>query len=309
MIYTVTLNPSVDLFLDIKKLEYGKKNHVDDEFTLPGGKAINVSRVLSQLNIPTVATGFTGGHQGDFIKEWLNKEDIMTDFVDIQSQNRTNVKILFNNEETVINSYGPGVSHEEIGELLHYLSRVGEGDTIVMGGSVPKLEDQDDYDIYQRMVSLAKANKAQFIADIPAEYLVNVIKEGPILVKPNLEDLEIIFDTKIETKEQLVYYGKQIVEMGAKYAIVSYGAEGSMFFDDKGNAYIADQIATEYVVNSTACRDAMIGGFIGTFVKTSDPLEAYKMAVAAATATAKVIDLPNRKQIEEELPQVKITKL
>lgn len=309
MIYTVTLNPSVDLFLAMHKLEYGKKSHVDDEFTLPGGKALNVSRVLSQLNIPTVATGFTGGHQGEFIKEWLNKEDIMTDFVDIQCQNRTNVKLLIDNEETVINSYGPNVSHEEIGELLHYLSRVGEGDTIVMGGSVPKLEDTDDYDIYQRMVSLAKANKAQFIIDIPAEYLVNVIKEGPILVKPNKEDLEVIFDTKIENNEQLAYYGKQIIEMGAKYAIVSYGAEGSMFFDDKGNVYIADQIDTEYVVNSTACRDAMIGGFIGTFVKTSDPLEAYKMAVAAATATAKVMDLPNRKQIEDELAEVKITKL
>ena len=309
MIYTVTLNPSVDLFLDMNNLEYGKKNHVDDEFTLPGGKAINVSRVLSQLNIPTVATGFTGGYQGDFIKEWLNKEDIMTDFVEIECQNRTNVKLLLNNEETTINSYGPSVSHEEIGELLHYLSRVGEGDTIVMGGSVPKLEDQDDYDIYQRMVSLAKANKAHFIADIPAEYLVKVIKEGPILVKPNKEDLEIIFDTKIETKEQLAYYGKQIVEMGAKYAIVSYGAEGSMFFDDKGNAYIADQIETENVVNSVACRDAMIGGFIGTYVRISDPLKAYKMAVAAATATAKVVDLPNRKQIEDEIPLVKITKL
>ncbi|MDD7304949.1 MAG: 1-phosphofructokinase family hexose kinase [Peptoniphilaceae bacterium] len=309
MIYTVTLNPSVDLFLDMNNLNYGKTNYVDGEFTLPGGKAINVSRVLAQLNIPTVATGFTGGYQGDFIKEWLDKEDIMTDFVDIECQNRTNVKLLLDNVETTINSIGPRVNHDEIGELLHYLSRVGEADTIVMGGSVPKLEDPDDYDIYQRMVSLAKANKAHFIADVPAEYLLNIIKEGPILVKPNIEDLEVVFNTKIDTKEQLAYYGKQIVEMGAKYAIVSYGAEGSMFFDDKGNAYIADEIKTDKVVNSVACRDAMIGGFIGTFVRISDPLEAYKMAVAAATATAKVIDLPTRKQIEDEIDLVKITKL
>lgn len=309
MIYTVTLNPSVDLFLNMNKLEYGKRNNVDGEFSLPGGKAINVSRVLSQLNIPTVATGFTGGHQGVFIKDWLKKEDIMTDFVEINSPNRTNVKLLLDNVETTINSLGPKVSHGEIGELLHYLSRVGEGDTIVMGGSVPKLEDSSDIDIYQRMVSLAKANKAHFIADVPAEYLLDVIKEGPILVKPNLDDLEVIFDTKIKSKEELAYYGKQIVEMGAKYAIVSYGAEGSMFFDDKGNAYIADQIPTENVINSVACRDAMIGGFIGTYVRTSDPLEAYKMAVAAATATAKVIDLPNRQEIELEIPEVVITKL
>lgn len=309
MIYTVTLNPSVDLFLNLKNLEYGEKNQVHNEFTLPGGKALNVSRVLSQLNIPTIATGFIGGYQGKFIKKWLKKEDIMTDFVDIKEQNRTNVKLLIDDVETTINSIGPIVSHKEIGELLHYLSRVGEGDTIIMGGSVPPLADKEDYDIYDRMVAVAKANKAHFIADIPAQYLVNVIKEKPILVKPNNTDLEIIFNTKIETKEQLAYYGKQIIEMGAQYAIVSYGAEGSMFFNSNGDAYIAEQIHTENVINSVACRDAMIGGFIGTYVRISDPVESYRVAVAAATATARVVDLPTREEIEAVLPEVIINKL
>lgn len=310
MIYTVTLNPSVDLFFVMDKLDLGEKNNIKSEFTLPGGKALNVSRVLSQLNIPTIATGFTGGYQGKFIRKWLKNEDIMTDFVQIANSSRTNVKLLLNNEETTINSIGPRVTHDEIGELIHYLSRVGEGDTIIMGGSVPPLCDEVDYDIYDRMVSIAKANKAQFIADIPAEYLVNVIKENPILVKPNLTDLETIFDTKIESKEELAFYGRQIIEMGAKYAIVSYGAEGSMLFDSNGDCYIAEQIHTnqEDIVNSIACRDAMISGFIGTYVRISDPIESYKVAVAAATATARVLDLPTREEIEACLDQVVINK-
>ncbi len=196
MIYTVTLNPSVDVFLEVKNLNIGNKNHVTDEFTLPGGKALNVSRVLSQLQIPTVATGFIGGHQGEFIKEWLDKENIMTDFVEIEEANRTNIKLLVNNEETTINSKGPNISHYEVDELLYYLSRVGEGDTIVMGGSIPPMEEKADEDIYSRMVSIAKANKANFIADIPAKYLPDVIKEGPILVKPNVDDLMEIFGEK-----------------------------------------------------------------------------------------------------------------
>lgn len=306
MIYTVTLNPSVDVILEVKNLNIGDKNHVSDEFTLPGGKALNVSRVLSQLKIPTVATGFIGGHQGKFIEEWLDKENIMTDFVNIEEESRTNIKLLLDNEETTINSKGPNVSHYEVDELLYYLSRVGEGDTIVMGGSVPQMEEKVDEDIYSRMVSIAKANGSQFIADIPAKYLPAVIKEGPILVKPNVEDLMEIFGTKIETIEDMDKYGKKIIEMGAQNAIVSYGKKGSMFFNKDGHSYISEEIHINKVVNSVACRDAMIGGFIGTLVRSSDTIEAYKVAVAAATATAEVLDLPTREEIEKIIPKVVI---
>lgn len=306
MIYTVTLNPSVDVFLEVENLQMNDKNHVKDEFTLPGGKAINVSRVLAQLNIPTVATGFLGGHQGDFISQWLSREDIITDFVNIKNPSRTNIKLLLDGGETTINSKGPAVSHEEVDELLYYLSRVREGDTIVMGGSVPPLKDQIDYDIYMRMVSLARANKANFIADIPAEYLKTVLKEGPILVKPNSEDLEKIFDIKINSTKDINKYGKKIIEMGAENAIVSYGEEGSMFFSKDGKSYIAEEIDLDKVSNTIACRDAMIGGFIGTLVKTSDTLKAFRLAVAAATATAKVVDLPSRDEIEEFIDKVTI---
>lgn len=306
MIYTVTLNPSVDVILEVKNLNIGEKNHVTNEFTLPGGKALNVSRVLSQLKIPTVATGFIGGHQGKFIEEWLDKENIMTDFVNIEEESRTNIKLLLDNEETTINSKGPNVSHYEVDELLYYLSRVGEGDTIVMGGSVPQMEEKVDEDIYSRMVSIAKANGSHFIADIPAEYLPAVIKEGPILVKPNVEDLMEIFGTKIETIEDMDKYGKKIIEMGAQNAIVSYGKKGSMFFNKDGHSYISEEIHINEVVNSVACRDAMIGGFIGTLVRSSDTIEAYKVAVASATATAEVLDLPTREEIEKIIPKVVI---
>ena len=306
MIYTVTLNPSVDVFLEVNNLNIGNRNHVSDEFTLPGGKALNVSRVLSQLKIPTVATGFIGGHQGNFIEQWLDKENIMTDYVNIEEENRTNIKLLLDNEETTIDSKGPNISHFEVDELLYYLSRVGEGDTIVFGGSVPPMEEKADEDIYSRMISIAKANKANFIADIPAKYLPGAIKENPILVKPNVDDLMEIFGTKIETIEDMDKYGKKIVEMGAQNAIVSYGKKGSMFFSEDGHSYISEEIHLNEVVNSVACRDAMIGGFIGTLVRTNDTLEAYKVAVAAATATAEVLDLPTRKDIEKIIPKVVI---
>ena len=96
MIYTVTLNPSIDLFVEVDKLNPGYNNNIKTERTLPGGKAINVSRILSQLRIPTTATGFLGGYQGYFIKDCLKKEEILTDFVDIGQSNRINIKIFDN---------------------------------------------------------------------------------------------------------------------------------------------------------------------------------------------------------------------
>lgn len=306
MIYTVTLNPSIDLYVEVDKLNPGYNNNIKTERTLPGGKAINVSRILSQIRIPTTATGFTGGYQGLFIKDWLSKEKILADFVDIKENNRINIKIFEDLKETVINFQGPTISSEEVEELLYYLSRVREGDTIIFGGSVPPMENGEDSDIYDRMVEIAKANGAYFVADVPSQYLLNMVKRGPLLVKPNGEDIETIFNVKIEDKMDYIPYGKELIKMGAKYVIISYGSEGSMFFTNDGVYAAAPVEDNSEIINTVACRDAMIGGFIGTIVRDNDPIESYMVAVAAASATARVLDLPTRDQIIDILPLVDI---
>ena len=309
MIYTVTLNPSIDLYVEIDKLKLGVNNNIKSETSLPGGKAINVSRILSALRIPTVATGFTGGFQGEFIKNWLRKEDIRTDFVNMNKHNRTNIKIFENKQETKINFPGPTINRKEVDELLFYLSRVREGDTIIFGGSVPPMEDKLDRDIYDRLVSVAKSNKADFVADVPSKYLLNMVKQGPLLVKPNAEDIEKIFNVKIDKLEDFIPYGKKIRQMGAKYVIISFGSQGSMFFEND-NVYSSREIEDKSeIINTVACRDAMIAGFLGTIVRDSDPVESYKVAVAAASATARVLDLPSREMIMNFLPLVKVEKL
>ena len=306
MIYTVTLNPSVDLFVEVDKLNPGFNNNIKTERTLPGGKAINVSRILSQLKIPTTATGFLGSYQGLFIKDWLEKEDILVDFVHTDQSNRINIKIFEDKKETVINFQGPTISTEEVEELLYYLSRVREGDTIIFGGSVPPMEHGEDADIYDRMVEIAKANGAYFIADVPSQYLMNMVERGPLLVKPNGEDIEAIYNVKIEDKMDYIPYGKDLIKKGAKYVIISYGEDGSMFFTRDG-VYAANPIKDDReIINTVACRDAMIAGFVGTLVRDNDPIESYMVAVAAANATAKVLDLPTREEIFDVLPLVDI---
>lgn len=309
MIYTVTLNPSLDLFTELDNLVLGERNRIQNERTLPGGKAINVSRVLAALRIPTVATGFVGGFQGQFIKKWLQDEDITTDFVEMKGVNRTNIKIFENNRETMINFPGPKISAEEIDELLYYLSRVREGDTIIFGGSVPPMEENMDEDIYDRLLSVARGNKADFVADVPSQYLLNMVKENPLLIKPNGEDISKIFNVEINDKYDYIPYGKKLREMGAKNVIISYGAQGSMLFtEDK--VYASNEIDDgREIINTVACRDSMIAGFLGNMVKDNDPVESYKLAIAAASATARVLDLPTHDQILEMFDLVKIEEI
>ena len=309
MIYTVTLNPSLALFTELDNLVLGERNKIKSERTLPGGKAINVSRVLSALRIPTIATGFIGGFQGQFIKEWLQDEDITTDFVEMKGVNRTNIKIFENNRETMINFPGPKISSEEIDELLYYLSRVREGDTIIFGGSVPPMEENMDEDIYDRLLSVARGNKADFVADVPSQYLLSMVKEKPLLIKPNGEDIAKIFNVEINDKYDYIPYGKKLREMGAKNVIISYGAQGSMLFtEDK--VYASNEIDDgREIINTVACRDSMIAGFLGNMVKDNDPVESYKLAIAAASATARVLDLPSYDQIVEMLNLVEIEEI
>ena len=309
MIYTVTLNPSIDLYVGLDEIKLGEKNYVKTERSTPGGKALNVSRVLSSLGIPTVATGFVGGFQGQFIKDWLQNEDITTDFVETKQVNRTNVMIYENHQETSIHFPGPNISEEEVNELLYYLSRVREGDTIIFGGSVPPMEENMDDDIYDRLVSVAKANGADFIADVPSQYLVNMLKEEPLLIKPNGYDVANIFDAKIKDKFDYIPYGKKLLEMGAKNVIISYGANGSMLFtEDK--VYESNEIKDgRDIINTVACRDSMIAGFLAHMAKDNNPIDAYKMAVASASATARVLDLADKDQILTMLDYVEIKEI
>ena len=168
------------------------------------------------------------------------------------------------------------------------------------------MENGEDSDIYDRMVEIAKANGAYFVADVPSQYLLNMVKRGPLLVKPNGEDIETIFNVKIEDKMDYIPYGKELIKMGAKYVIISYGSEGSMFFTNDGVYAAAPVEDDSEIINTVACRDAMIGGFIGTIVRDNDPIESYMVAVAAASATARVLDLPTRDQIIDILPLVDI---
>ncbi|CAK21706.1 1-phosphofructokinase [Listeria welshimeri] len=303
MIYTITLNPSIDYIVQIDQLHLGELNRMKQDYKLPGGKGINVSRVLNQLNVPSLATGFLGGFTGGFIKDWLKNEGIQTGFVTVKDDTRINIK-LKHGEETEINGLGPAISEEETTEFLQMMDKVTAGDIVILSGSVPPSLGNDFYD---RIIQICKEKQADFMIDTTGQELLDALPNRPILIKPNHHELADLFGVKLENIEDLIPYGKKCLELGAQHVIVSMAGDGALLFTGE-DVYFADALKGE-LKNSVGAGDSMIAGFVGTYDQTNDPVKSFAAGVATGGATAFSTDLAEKDLINELLPQVKVTKI
>lgn len=220
MIYTVTFNPALDYILELDKLEIGKIQKSKNELILPGGKGINVSTVLTNLDTDNVALGYKVGFVGAEIERRLEEMNIKTDFIELEDGNsRINVKII-GEEETAINTNGPRITEGKIKELLEKLEKLEENDILVLSGSIPSSINDD---IYERICSIVQKQKVKIVVDATKNLLLQSLKYKPFLVKPNNEELGEMFNVEIHTKEDAYVYGKKIKEMGAQNVLVSMG--------------------------------------------------------------------------------------
>ena len=263
--------------------------------------------MLYNLNIPSYVTGFLGGYPGKFIRDWFDERDFESFFQEIEQDNRTTIRIKTNEKEMTIAGISPEVPEEKLEELIYFLSRVREGDIIVMGGSLPQGVPED---IYTKIINICNANKAEFMVDIPPKQTLESLKYGPLLIKPNADNLALMFgkDVPFQTEEELIEHGLKCIDMGAKNVIVSIGKEGAYLFTEDKAVYRS--FGVEGVeVNSFNSRDAMIAAFIGVYMKISDPVQSFKMASAAASATAFVQDLADKDQVSEVFNKIRIEQL
>ncbi len=226
MIYTVTFNPALDYILELDKLEIGKIQKSKNELILPGGKGINVSTVLTNLDTDNVALGYKVGFVGAEIERRLKEMKIKTDFIELEEGNsRINVKIA-GEEETAINTNGPKINEEKITELLEKLKKLEENDILVLSGSIPSsLKD----DIYEKICNIVQKQNVKIVVDATKNLLLQSLKYKPFLIKPNNEELGEIFNVEIHTEEDAYVYGRMLKEMGAQNVLVSMGKIRSGF--------------------------------------------------------------------------------
>lgn len=282
MIYTVTFNPALDYILELDKLEIGKIQKSKTELILPGGKGINVSTVLTNLEIDNIALGYKAGFVGAELERLLRNMKVKTDFIDLEEGNsRINVKIS-GEEETAINTNGPQISENKILELLEKLKTLNENDYLVLSGSIPSsIKD----DIYEKICRIVKKQNVKIVVDATKNLLVQALKYNPFLIKPNNEELGEIFGVEIHTKEDAYVYGKKLKEMGAQNVLVSMGKIGAALIDEAGQEYFIKSPEGKRV-NTVGSGDSMVAGFIAGFLKYKNYNDALKMGVSAGSASA-----------------------
>lgn len=303
MIYTVTLNPSIDFIVRLDHLELGSVNRMTSDDKFAGGKGINVSRILQRLDVDNTATGFIGGFTGRFVEDGLTAEGIKTNFVQVSEDTRINVKIKAG-EETEINGAGPKISDEKLEELKAILAGLSSEDTVVFAGSAPSsLGNQ----VYNTLISIAKKAGAEVVCDFEGQTLLDSLNYQPLLVKPNNHELADIFGVELNGLEDIEKYAREILAKGAKNVIISMAGDGALLVTPAA-AYFAKPIKGT-VKNSVGAGDSMVAGFTGEYVKSGDPIEALKWGVACGTATTFSDDLATAEFTKETYQKVEVEKL
>ena len=303
MIYTVTFNPAIDYIVGINDYKMNEINRAISEKILAGGKGINVSIVLKNLEVESTALGFIAGFTGNEVKRRVEAFGIKSDFVYIQEKfSRINVKLQTKIEdkvieETAINGEGPKILEEHINELMRKIEKIQKEDFIVLAGSVSRNMPDD---IYEKICSKVKEKGAKIVADATGKLLVNVLKHNPFLIKPNKKELEEIFEKEINTNEEVVIYARKLQEMGAQNVLISMDKDGAILItEDKKMLYA--EAPKGKVVNSVGSGDSMVAGFITGYIMHKNYDKALKMGIAAGSASAFSKDLATKEEILYQL--------
>ena len=297
MIYTVTLNPSIDYVVRLESLVTGITNRTTSEEYYFGGKGINVSCVLAELDLESTAFGFVAGFTGDAIEKGIRNDKIITDFIKLEKGiSRINIKIKAD-DETEINCQGPHIDESELERLLNKVDRIKDGDTIVIAGNVPNTMPDD---VYERILERIKGKKVRIVVDATKKLLLNSLKYKPFLIKPNRQELSEIFETEISTETDIEKYAKELQKMGAQNVLISLGGDGAMLIDEFGEKH-KQGVLKEKVINTVGSGDSMVAGFIAGYEKEHSYPYALKLGSACGNATAFLSGLATKEKINELL--------
>ena len=301
MIYTVTFNPSLDYIVSVEDFRPGLTNRTDSELLLPGGKGINVSIVLKNLGISSIALGFVAGFTGDEVVRRLTEMGVESGFIGIgEGFTRINLK-LQSIDGTEINGQGPKISREKVQMLMEQLSRLEEGDVLFLSGSIPASMPDNTY---QKIMERLDNRNVRIVVDATKDLLLNALPYHPFLIKPNNHELGEIFDVELGTRSEVISYAGKLKERGAQNVLVSMAGEGAVLVAADGKVYEAP--APEGVlINGVGAGDSMVAGFMAGYMEKEAYEYAFHMGLAAGSASAFSEYLATKEEILQVYDQVK----
>ncbi|VWL85298.1 1-phosphofructokinase family hexose kinase [Oceanivirga miroungae] len=297
MIYTLTLNPALDYDIYLDKLAENDLNLSKNVKFRAGGKGINVSIMLKNLKKENIALGFVSGFTGDYIINYLNNLGIKNDFIKTNGITRINVKINDTYNETEISGISPNIDEKYIEKLKSFISGLSDNDILILSGSIP---DNIEKNIYY---TLSKLTKAKVILDTRGNLLKDNICNN-ILIKPNIKELEIAFNTKIISDIEVYKYASYFIEKGVENVLVSMGNKGAILV--KKGKYLKANIPCGKYINSIGSGDSMVAGFIYSYLENLNDVDTLKMSVACGSASAYSYEIADFNSVKKLIDDINI---
>ena len=309
MIATVTLNPSLDKTVTVEGLVVDETNRWTSLRRDPGGKGINVSRVLHELGNETIAYGFIGGIDGQILEHLLGEQGVPYDFTSINGQIRSNFIItnLKTRRQTRIDAPGPHISRSELENLMDKITHIEpKPDFLVLAGSVPPGVPDD---IYRQIIEETKKHGVKTVLDSDDEWLKEGIKAKPDVIKPNVHETEELLGEKLRDEAAIIQALKTLVGEGIEVVAISRGKDGLIVAN---GGKILKVIPPQVEIRSTVgAGDSAVAGLVLKLSQGDGIEEACRLAVAAGTAATLTpgTELCRRQDVERLLPQVKVERL
>ena len=295
MIYTLTCNAALDYSVRVNNLQEGMLCRAAEEHLRAGGKGINVSLMLHEFGVPSIALGFAAGFTGDVIVEELRAKGIAEDFIRVEGFSRINVKLLQKDSETEINGRGPVIMQENVLCLIAQIAALPLGSTLVMAGSVP---DSLPQDFYSKLLQQAGRDDFRLVVDASGDLLKASIACKPWLVKPNLDELGEVFQKRIRTRREASACARELCAAGVSNVIVSMGGDGAILVRsaEKEEIYVPAFHGSP-VIDTVGAGDALLAGFLAAKEGGHSDEDALRYGVAAGSATAFGNGLAKRDEI------------
>lgn len=309
MIYTVTLNPALDKTVEIPGMALDTVNRITEMRTDPGGKGINVSKVIAKLGGESCAVGILGGGSGKMLEKLLENENFTTRFRFVEGQTRTNLKIIDRegHTNTDINEPGLTVTDADLDALLHELSaELRPGDIVVLAGSLPKGAPQDTY---RTWTAACKKAGARVFLDADGALLAEGLKAAPYLIKPNDDELSRLAGKKLETLEELTAEGRRLLERGIERVVISLGGRGALYLR-KGSTIYAEGLKVP-VGSTVGAGDSVVAALAYAEAQGLGEEEAVRLSTAAGAANVMCsgTQAAEREAVEALLPKVRFSRL
>ncbi|MFD1955561.1 1-phosphofructokinase [Paenibacillus thailandensis] len=283
-VITVTLNPALDKTVTLDSFEYGGLNRIREMRTDPGGKGINVAKVLRQFAVSTRALGLAAGYQGQVIRDRLQRLDIPSRFKQAEGETRVNLKIVDESTKRTTELNEPGFQ-VDAGILDDFLTAFREeaanASFVVLAGSLPPGAPPQ---FYRTLIEAARQSGVRTILDADGKALAYGIEAAPYAIKPNIHELEALLGTGLNSRESIVRGARSLTDRGIEYVLVSMGAEGSLLVTKED--VVAARPFPITPVSTVGAGDSMVAAMVYGFLQGQAAEEIARWTSAAGTVTA-----------------------